>query len=192
MEQLVQQQQLRIDQLEQSNRDAAAMAAREREQLISDFRNEIAGIKTQLGSAAAEAATNPASGSLRTAASALESRLVDTRVIGKPDMYYGEREKWRDWSMVLKAYMMAVDPDYVDAFEGEGMKLMKSTTALENLTNETHIEIHPSLTLGFMANQIIFPENNPYPRNAFSCGQAKQGVSLYSTNLVCIVKKGTL
>ena len=33
-----------------------------------------------------------------------------------------------------------------------------------------------------MANQTIFPENNPYPRNAFSCGQGKQGVSLYHSN----------
>ena len=33
-----------------------------------------------------------------------------------------------------------------------------------------------------MANQIIYPENNPYPRNAFSCGQSKQGVSLYNSN----------
>ena len=46
----------------------------------------------------------------------------------------------------------------------------------------THFEIHPSLLLSFMANQTIFPENNPYPRNAFSCGQGKQGVSLYHSN----------
>ena len=70
--------------------------------------------------------------------------------------------------------------EYIDSSEGESMILMKSTT--ENIKNETHCEIHPSLILGFMANQIIFPENNPYPRNAFSCGQAKQGVSLYSSN----------
>ena len=117
MEAVIQAQEARIQQLEARNRSDADQRERERLQLVSDFRNEIAGIKTQLGSAAAETATNPASGSLRTAASALESRLVDTRVIGKPDMYYGEREKLRDWSMVLKAYMMAVDPDYVDAFD---------------------------------------------------------------------------
>jgi len=75
--------------------------------------------------------------------------------------------------------------DYIDASEGEGMKLAKSEATLEDVfkdTYNTHIEIHPSLMLGFMANQIIFPENNPYPRNAFSCGQAKQGVSLYHSN----------
>ena len=72
--------------------------------------------------------------------------------------------------------------EYIDASESESMILMKSTTNNENIKNETHCEIHPSLILGFMANQIIFPENNPYPRNTFSCGQAKQGVSLYSSN----------
>jgi DNA-directed RNA polymerase II subunit RPB2 len=74
--------------------------------------------------------------------------------------------------------------DYIDASEGEGIKIAKSTLTFEDIvaSNNTHIEIHPSLILGFMANQIIFPENNPYPRNAFSCGQAKQGVSLYHSN----------
>jgi hypothetical protein len=33
-----------------------------------------------------------------------------------------------------------------------------------------------------MANQIIFPSTNPYPRNAFSCGQSKQAVSMFHTN----------
>jgi DNA-directed RNA polymerase beta subunit len=33
-----------------------------------------------------------------------------------------------------------------------------------------------------MGNQIIFPENNQLPRNLFSCGQSKQGVSLYHSN----------
>ena len=72
--------------------------------------------------------------------------------------------------------------EYIDAYEGESILLLKSTTSVENIKNETHMEIHPSLILGFMANQIIFPENNPYTRNAFSCGQAKQGVSVYNTN----------
>ena len=45
-----------------------------------------------------------------------------------------------------------------------------------------HIWRFTIIVLGLMANQIIFPENNPYPRNAFSCGQAKQGVSMYTTN----------
>lgn len=46
----------------------------------------------------------------------------------------------------------------------------------------THLEIHPSLMLGVMGNQIVFPENNQLPRDLFSCGQSKQGVSVYHSN----------
>ena len=46
----------------------------------------------------------------------------------------------------------------------------------------THLEIHESLIFGVMCNQIIFPEHNPPTRNAFSCGQSKQAVSMYHTN----------
>ena len=46
----------------------------------------------------------------------------------------------------------------------------------------THVEIHPSLVMGVMGNQICFPENNPVARNVFGCGQAKQAASLYHSN----------
>jgi len=74
--------------------------------------------------------------------------------------------------------------EYVDTIECEGNFIAKSTTSRDDYIkhNITHEEIHPSLVLGIMANQIIFPENNPYPRNAFSCGQAKQGVSMFHSN----------
>ena len=52
----------------------------------------------------------------------------------------------------------------------------------DNLSNYTHIEIHPSLLLGVMGNQIIYPNQNPLSRDLFSCGQSKQAVSLYSSN----------
>jgi DNA-directed RNA polymerase II subunit RPB2 len=66
--------------------------------------------------------------------------------------------------------------EYVDTQECEGI-ILKSDKNIG-----THADIHPSLILGIMANQIIFPENNPYPRNVFSCGQAKQGVSIFHSN----------
>ena len=74
--------------------------------------------------------------------------------------------------------------EYMDAQEAEGIILAKSDYKLEEYqkNNVTHFEIHPSLILGLMANQIIFPEHNQYPRNAFSCGQGKQGVSLPHSN----------
>jgi DNA-directed RNA polymerase II subunit RPB2 len=58
------------------------------------------------------------------------------------------------------------------AFEGDDIKLKPYT----------HMEIHPSLMLGVMGNQVIFPENNPLPRNLFACGQMRQAVSLYHSN----------
>ena len=74
--------------------------------------------------------------------------------------------------------------EYIDTQEMEGVKLATYYDSPEDYVNKsvTHIEIHPSVILGVMANQIIFPSNNPYPRNAFSCGQSKQAVSLYNSN----------
>ena len=46
----------------------------------------------------------------------------------------------------------------------------------------THCEIHESLILGVMCNQVAFPETNPLARNLFSTGQSKQACSLYHTN----------
>ena len=68
--------------------------------------------------------------------------------------------------------------EYIDTEEEEGALI--SRMDITPLT--THVEIHPSLILGIMANQIVFPENNPYPRDLFSCGQSKQAVSLFHTN----------
>ena len=74
--------------------------------------------------------------------------------------------------------------EYIDTQEAEGIVLAKHKDNRENFSEKriTHEEIHPSLILSVMANQVIFPEHNPYPRNAFSCGQGKQGVSLFHSN----------
>ena len=74
--------------------------------------------------------------------------------------------------------------DYLDAAETNSIMLAHSNDKREDFIKKkiTHCEIHPSLIFGFMANQIIYPENNPYPRDAFSCGQSKQAVSVYHSN----------
>ena len=105
----MQAQEARIQQLEAQNLADAERRERERLQLVNDFKSEMEILRARIGTESAASV-----GSRKTD---LESRLVDTRVIGKPDMFFGEREKWKDWSMVLKAYMMAVDPQYVGAFE---------------------------------------------------------------------------
>jgi DNA-directed RNA polymerase II subunit RPB2 len=63
---------------------------------------------------------------------------------------------------------------------GKSLKTKKRTFVKSSLY--THLEIHESLIFGVMCNQIIFPEHNPPTRNAFSCGQSKQAVSMYHTN----------
>ena len=72
--------------------------------------------------------------------------------------------------------------EYIDSSE-ENVAYICSTIkpSFEN-TDYTHVDIHPSLLLGVMGNQIIFPENNQLPRNLFSCGQSKQAASWYHTN----------
>jgi DNA-directed RNA polymerase II subunit RPB2 len=89
-------------------------------------------------------------------------------------------------SKTLNKYKSMID--YVDTSEEE-TSLIATTKELVSTEVEvtgglkyTHIEIHPSLILGVMGNQIVYPEHNPIARNAFSCGQSKQAVSLYHSN----------
>jgi DNA-directed RNA polymerase II subunit RPB2 len=72
--------------------------------------------------------------------------------------------------------------DYVDTAEEEASLIATAPTDLVKNKFYTHMEIDPSLILGVMGNLIIYPENNPLPRNAFSCGQSKQAVSVYHSN----------
>uniref|UniRef100_A0A6C0ES04 DNA-directed RNA polymerase n=1 Tax=viral metagenome TaxID=1070528 RepID=A0A6C0ES04_9ZZZZ len=72
--------------------------------------------------------------------------------------------------------------DYIDTAEEESALIAITQEDLKKTKYYTHIEIDPSLLLGVMGNQIIYPENNPFPRNSFSCGQSKQAVSVYHSN----------
>jgi DNA-directed RNA polymerase II subunit RPB2 len=72
--------------------------------------------------------------------------------------------------------------EYIDTSEAETLLIAIYDTDLEKNSRYTNIEIHPSLLLGVMGNLIVFPENNQLPRDLFSCGQSKQGISLYHSN----------
>ncbi len=96
---------------------------------------------------------------------------------------YSVKELYGDKTSVPILLKQASVLEFMDA--GEANASYISTHILENgyeATRHTHVEIHPSLLLGVMGNQIVFPENNQLPRNLFSCGQSKQGVSLYHSN----------
>ena len=72
--------------------------------------------------------------------------------------------------------------DYVDTSEEESMLIATKEEQLTANSYYTNMEIDSSLILGVMGNLIIYPENNQYPRDAFSCGQSKQAVSVYHSN----------
>ena len=71
--------------------------------------------------------------------------------------------------------------EYIDNSEEEGALIAMHSSKLPE-KSYTHLEIHPSLILGIMGNQVVFPENNQLPRDLFACGQMKQAVSLYHSN----------
>jgi len=72
--------------------------------------------------------------------------------------------------------------EYLDTSEEESAYIAFQPDDLKKSKYYTHMEIDPSLIFGVMGNLIIFPENNQFPRDAFSCGQSKQAVSLYHSN----------
>jgi DNA-directed RNA polymerase II subunit RPB2 len=78
--------------------------------------------------------------------------------------------------------------DYLDTSEEES-SLISCEYDYDESKPYTHVEIHPSLILGVMGNQVVFPENNQLPRDLFFCGQAKQAVSLYSSNFFTRIDK---
>jgi DNA-directed RNA polymerase II subunit RPB2 len=79
--------------------------------------------------------------------------------------------------------------DYVDTAEEESSLIAVTPEDLKKSNYYTHMEIDPSLILGVMGNQIIYPENNPVTRNSFSCGQSKQAVSVYHSNFQMRIDK---
>ena len=79
--------------------------------------------------------------------------------------------------------------DYVDTAEEESLLIASNEELLSKNPRYTNLEIHPSLLLGVMGNQVVFPENNQLPRDLFACGQAKQAVSLYHSNYLSRIDK---
>jgi DNA-directed RNA polymerase II subunit RPB2 len=117
--------------------------------------------------------------------------------------YYTIEELYaRSMDTSVLAARKEVSPEVAHANAAEDFKRLRSTmaileyldtseteTALISMSHQlqpnslyTHVEIHPSLILGVMGNQIAFPENNPLARDVFGCGQAKQAASLYHSN----------
>jgi len=76
--------------------------------------------------------------------------------------------------------------EYIDASETENTLIAIDRKDWANHPQKhklyTHMEIHGSFLLGVGGNHVIFAENNPLPRDLFSCGQSRQACSMYHTN----------
>ena len=80
----------------------------------------------------------------------------------------------------LKANQSIID--FVDTSEEENALIATNIGDLDKSKYYTHLEIEPSLILGVMGNQVIYPENNPGTRDLFFCGQSRQAVSTFHSN----------
>jgi len=100
--------------------------------------------------------------------------------INNYNIYYKSSEVYGSAKKLSELYELGGIIDYLDSAETETSMIVNSEEDI--IKTSTHIEIHGSLLLGVMGNQIVFPENNQLPRDLFSCGQSKQGVSLYNSN----------
>ena len=101
-------------------------------------------------------------------------------VIYKIDALYPGMDMSHDSLLELQKHSSVVD--YLDTSEEETCLIATYNEDLKKNAKYTHLEIDPSLILGVMGNLIIYPEHNPIVRDAFSCGQSKQAVSVYHSN----------
>jgi DNA-directed RNA polymerase beta subunit len=74
--------------------------------------------------------------------------------------------------------------EYIDCSESENalIALSPDDFMMHPEMRYTHCEIHESLMLGVMCNQIPFAEHSDANRSTFSCAQSKQACSMFHTN----------
>jgi DNA-directed RNA polymerase II subunit RPB2 len=105
----------------------------------------------------------------------------------KANITYDLNELYKDIGSNLETVSKLLETnksvvDFVDTAEEESALIATKEEDFNSNNYYTHMEIDPSLILGVMGNQIIYPEHNPVTRNSFSCGQSKQAVSVYHSN----------
>ena len=107
-----------------------------------------------------------------------------TRLYSLADLYEGIENAETNPAKLQRFLTDKAVVEYIDPSETEDTLIALGTIEPEDIRKQpyTHMEIHESLLLGVMCNQIIFPENNPVARNSFSCGQSRQACSMYHTN----------
>ena len=70
-------------------------------------------------------------------------RMVDVRMIQKPEVFNGEATQWSDWSFKMRAYMTVMDPDMSDMMKmaqvhSEVIEFMRMSKQNKRLANKIH------------------------------------------------------
>lgn len=97
-----------------------------------------------------------------------DTSITSTTFYDLKKLYSSEEEAFQNKGII----------EYIDSTETESCLISFD----KEDPKYSHMEIHCSLMLSLMGNQIIFPEHNQAPRNIFSCGQSKQALSMFHTN----------
>ncbi|CAK0834951.1 unnamed protein product [Prorocentrum cordatum] len=165
----------RIQQLER-----AAQAMTEELQNRQNGKNELTAEVQRLGRAAAGGAQPPAA-----AAAYRVQPLVDTRTIGKPDVFTGEEHKWNEWRVIFRACCAVANPDLVIGMhQAEGadaisVLIERIVGQLLNQLNSTFtgdFEDRLALRIGW-AQSAIAPAPVPMGLSAFAKGGKGKGRS---------------
>ena len=72
--------------------------------------------------------------------------------------------------------------EFLDTDESNSSYIAHGLANLADDTGYTHMEIHPSIMLGFLGYNIPYSNCSQAPRNVYGTGQAKQTVGMYASN----------
>jgi hypothetical protein len=64
--------------------------------------------------------------------------VIDTRVLGSPNLFDGQIEDWKDWSFVFCAYVGAIQADMLSLMLDSGVKDMPFPLALHSAQEKQH------------------------------------------------------
>ena len=118
-------------------------------------------------------------------------RAVRPLIVLRNGIYEEFKELPDKWSEIICNNKYNVM--YLDVEEGQTAMIAMDKKALTNKNIKyTHLEIHPCLILGALANNIPFCNHNQSPRNTYQCLWEKEYVMLESGSQIPIVdvKKG--
>ena len=79
------------------------------QQQLQELNQRVVVAETAAAAAQAAATSTPNGPGGPAATSTVSRDILDTRVLGKPDVFQGDQKSWRDWAIVMRSYSGLVD-----------------------------------------------------------------------------------